>query len=437
MRMLDSQALGPVTPGLVLLLAALVMVAPGPAAGRSDAPWSEPVAVPVNGSIATLSIDDSGGALTTWQTSDAVVIAGRAPGGPFQVTVSLPGLQVTAAPDGRTSVLLLLNDGRTNRGLHAVRVGIDGRVKSDTLITSGASFDVHAAANRRGVAMIVWIDRESAVRARVRARAGSSFGAPLTLAAASAHAGGVGAAVSSAGELAVLWADAKRPRRTYARIRAAGRQSFSRPTAIGSHDGVADIQAGYDSAGRLYAAWGSHDGGEEVNLPLVVHGTSRAPGAGRFDREQSLDRSSAPGLQLSGRLWLAPLAPRGAAIGWSAPAARTDTFAARAAAADAHGRFGAKQTLDGDAVLGGLAAGPRGVVVASWSRPSGAFLPFDEGVVRLVAGVRSAAGVWGAAELVAPIAGAGSAVAFDSRGTAAVAWSTAAGGQFAERRIGR
>jgi hypothetical protein len=404
------------------VLAAVALLVPA-AAARAEARWTAPVTIDAPGGAfsPTLTAGAGGSLLATWQTQTGTAVGSRARGATLRATGSVPGSRLAVARTGSDSLLLITRGVPSNRTLRAFDVAANGRVVRDTTITPGYVLDAAAAANRRGAAVVAWIARDGSVQARVRSAAGRSFHRAQTLAPASAHAAGIAAAVSLTGEVVVLWAQDNR--RVLARI--GDNDEFGRAVTVGRHDGVANMVAAY-SAGRLYAVWGTHDGGEQVDRPLVVHASSRARRATRFGRDRILHRSAPPGpLGAPEALRLVALRGGGAAAAWTSWSKNGSSV--QTMIAGAGGAFGPVRRLDADGALDDLAATPAGDLLVSWTRPSSALPPRGDGsALRVMVAVRPAGGGFGPAEAVSPPGGSGSALTADA-GRATAAWVSAGG----------
>jgi hypothetical protein len=145
------------------------------------------------------------------------------------------------------------------------------------------------------------------------------------------------------------------------RVSAGGRAGPE--TTLGWAAGVTDVVAGVAPGGRAVVAWGTHDGGEELNQPNRFFAAVRDPGTATFARAVELDRSRVITTG-TGHLRLT-VNRRAALLLWNV-VERAHHRRVHAARAGARNGFGPPVDL-GDGTPGAAALGADGTALAAWT----------------------------------------------------------------------
>ncbi len=170
----------------------------------------------------------------------------------------------------------------------------------------------------------------------------------------------VAIAADGRGRTLVAWAEEHRVRALF--IRRDG--SFGVAHTLGRADGVSTLAAGFAPGGHAVVAWGTHDGGEELNQPNRILAATRDGGAAGFAPALELDRGRIP-TRATPHLALA-VTPGSALLDWNV-VARRGHATVRAARAGARGRFGEPVAL-GEGTPGAVALRPDGAALVSWTQ---------------------------------------------------------------------
>jgi hypothetical protein len=217
---------------------------------------------------------------------------------------------------------------------------------------------------------VAWVELLSRERHRYRiafSRGGRAFGRPQTLATLvlpTRDSESVALAYGRKRELVAAYASARRKdggRPVIAvRTRRPG-HGFGRARILGKRQPLTDL-ATASSGGRVVAAWGSQDSGEEANRPWIVRAALRGPGR-RFGRAAVLDPGETVE-RVPGRLAAVMTRDGTATLAWTNVVG--DRFPLRTATAPPGRRFGPTAEPSPNGVVGGLAA-DRGAALLSWT----------------------------------------------------------------------
>ncbi len=373
---------------------------PKPATPPSEA-WARtgPVGAPAPGvSQPVLTFTRTRRALLGWSRQAAQAeprgqVAAWEPGAEPGPAVGLPGrLAVAPVPIGRGRALLAVEHITTRTDDDEFRVSLRTAVRGSTgaigrwrsLARYTGAGAAAAAISPTGDVALAWIETRPPARGeeiptfwlRFAIRPpGRAFGPPMTAANLGdvEHPGFVTVAVAydSLGRLLIV-APATRTsgrRRIREVIAITGRPGALRRTALGPQKGVTEVVAGTSPTGRAVVAWWTQDGGEEANLPLVVHAATRGRGAGRFGSARVVDPGDAHD-RTPGRITLAVGADGAALLAWSQVRRTGSALTNPVVAASAPlGRgFGSPVMLDPDGAAGDVAIAPDGSALVVWSR---------------------------------------------------------------------
>jgi hypothetical protein len=142
----------------------------------------------------------------------------------------------------------------------------------------------------------------------------------------------------------------------------------NRVRTLGPANGRGKIVAAVARNGRAVVAWGTLDGGIEINSALRIYAAVREPGSRRFGRARLLDTARVLGCSF-GHLQLA-LNARAALLSWSVPDHHHHR-PVKVARAGRRGGFGAPVRL-GNAYLAAVALKPDGTALGAWAQNYGA-----------------------------------------------------------------
>ncbi len=138
---------------------------------------------------------------------------------------------------------------------------------------------------------------------------------------------------------------------------------------VGRANGVTSVVAGLANHGRAIVAWGTHDGGEELNRPNGIYAAVRDAGATSFAPAVELDRAGTK-TYATPRLELA-VTRRASLLAWNVTERRRHR-PVRVARAGARGGFGEAVTL-GDGTPGSVAVRADGAALVSWTQDYAAY----------------------------------------------------------------